>query len=566
MFPKNQARHEASPYSGQCFAKRVARIGVRFAWLLCATIAASAQADTFTVTNTGNSGAGSLRQAILNANAMQVTVGTLCAPHSVAFAIPGAGPHTIQPLSALPAFDIAITVDGYSQPGAVQNNLFDGDNAILKVEVDGSLAGPVDGFTMRVKSSTLCSGTGSVIRGLVINRFAGSAIAVGEGPCTVGINCQVGNIRIAGNFIGTDVTGMLARGNGAALASAALRFGKGSLHVIVGDEDATVGGPSQFLPQSRNVISGNLGDAVAMSSTSSMPIDLSASHVVRSNYIGIAANGITALPNAGRGITAGLNTAQIAIYDNLISANASDGVAILDSVSPGTAVIGNGIGIGVGAVPLGNAGNGVLASGAATGVTLGRKYLTVPFGQPSIANNGGAGVFVDDVAQLDIVNGSIGRNAGLAIDLAPVGVTPNDPADADAGPNEGLNKPIINPVVVDATTGIATISGALNAAPNSNYEIHFYTSASCGTSSSGDGEVFFQFSPGPITASVTTNAAGDAPFSRQTSFLPTNQFLTALTRRFATVPGPSALIVSEFSACRQIVSSTDLIFSNGFDG
>jgi len=566
MCLKNHSDHETISGNRHCFAKQAARIRVRFAWLVCATIAASAQADTFTVTNAANSGAGSLRQAILNANAMQVTAGTLCAPHTIEFAIPGAGPHTIQPMSALPGFDIAITIDGYSQPGAVQNSLFDGDNAILKIEVDGSLAGPVNGFTMRVKSSTLCSGTGSVIRGLVINRFGGAAIAVGEGPCTVGIPCQVGNIRIAGNFIGTDVTGMLARGNGAAATSAALRFDKGSLHVIVGDEDANVGGPSQFLPQSRNVISGNLGDAVAMSSTSSMPIDLSASHVVRSNYIGVAADGVSALPNAGRGITAGLNTAQIAIYDNLISANGSDGVAILDSVSPGTAVIGNGIGIGVAAVPLGNVGNGVRVSGAATGVTLGRKYLTVPFAQPSIANNGGAGVFVADVAQLDVVNGSIGRNAGLAIDLAPVGVTPNDIGDADAGPNEGLNKPIIHSVIVNPSNGVGTITGVLNAAPNSTYDMHFYTSATCGTSGSGDGEVFFQLSPPPITASVTTNAAGDATISRQSSFLPVGLFLTALTRRFATVPGPAALIVSEFSACRQIVSAAELIFSNGFEG
>jgi len=261
-----------------------------------------------------------------------------------------------------------------------------------------------------------------------------------------------------------------------------------------------------------------------------------------------------------------LNTAQIAIYDNLISANGSDGVAILDSVSPGTAVIGNGIGIGVAAVPLGNVGNGVRVSGAATGVTLGRKYLTVPFAQPSIANNGGAGVFVADVAQLDVVNGSIGRNAGLAIDLAPVGVTPNDIGDADAGPNEGLNKPIIHSVIVNPSNGVGTITGVLNAAPNSTYDMHFYTSATCGTSGSGDGEVFFQLSPPPITASVTTNAAGDATISRQSSFLPVGLFLTALTRRFATVPGPAALIVSEFSACRQIVSAAELIFSNGFEG
>jgi hypothetical protein len=47
--------------------------------------------------------------------------------------------------------------------------------------------------------------------------------------------------------------------------------------------------------------------------------------------------------------------------------------------------------------------------------------------------------------------------------------------------------------------------------------------------------------------------------------LPPGKFLTAFARRFATQGVASALIVSEFSACRQILPLPPLIFSNGFE-
>src|SRR5262245_27768694 len=72
---------------------------------------------TFTVVNTNDTGAGSLRQAILDANA-QANVG---GPDRVEFNIPGSGVHTITPLSALPDITDPGTIDGYTQPGAVMN-------------------------------------------------------------------------------------------------------------------------------------------------------------------------------------------------------------------------------------------------------------------------------------------------------------------------------------------------------------------------------------------------------------------------------------------------------------
>jgi hypothetical protein len=121
---------------------------------------------TFTVLNTDDAGAGSLRQAILNANAS-------AGADSIAFNIPGGGVHTISPLSALPAMTDAtgIVLDGYSQPGSSPNTLAVGDNAVLAVELDGSLAGSgAIGLSLTSDNNT--------IRGLVINRFSSHGISI----------------------------------------------------------------------------------------------------------------------------------------------------------------------------------------------------------------------------------------------------------------------------------------------------------------------------------------------------------------------------------------------------
>src|SRR5436190_1596225 len=112
-----------------CKSKPVVRRGgiVLMAWAfsLCA------QAATFTVTNTNDSGAGSLRQAIVDANGN-------AGLDTVAFNIPGAGVHTITPLSSLPYFTDPVFLDGYTQPGSSVNTDPIGTNAVLLIELDGS--------------------------------------------------------------------------------------------------------------------------------------------------------------------------------------------------------------------------------------------------------------------------------------------------------------------------------------------------------------------------------------------------------------------------------------------
>ena len=84
--------------------------------------------------NTNDSGPGSLRQAIFNANANPGL-------DTIAFAIPGAGMHTISPTSPLPNITDPVVIDGYTQPGSSPNTLANGDNAVLLIELNGSGTG-----------------------------------------------------------------------------------------------------------------------------------------------------------------------------------------------------------------------------------------------------------------------------------------------------------------------------------------------------------------------------------------------------------------------------------------
>src|SRR5438874_2028732 len=94
----------------------------------------------FPVINTANSGAGSLRQAILDANAHP---NDLDERDRIEFNIVGDGVQTIRPTSALPAVTDPVVIDGYSQPGTSMNTDPAGFNAVLAIELDGSLAGPL---------------------------------------------------------------------------------------------------------------------------------------------------------------------------------------------------------------------------------------------------------------------------------------------------------------------------------------------------------------------------------------------------------------------------------------
>src|ERR1043166_1005265 len=131
-------------------------------------------------------------------------------------------------------------------------------------------------------------GNNNLIGGLTPG--AGNLIS-GNGSTGLDISdtAATGN-TIQGNFIGTDLTGTNALPNGNTGLS--IEYAAGNL----------IGGTS---PGSRNVISGNGGYGLGI------VYDSASNNVVQGNYVGLAADGATALPNF-----AGLRTVNA--HDNLI--------------------------------------------------------------------------------------------------------------------------------------------------------------------------------------------------------------------------------------------------------
>ena len=519
-----------------------------------------AAALTFTVTTTADTGAGSLRQAILDANLQQ---STQCLQQRIVFAIPGAGPHTIRPLSPLPPVLVPTEIDGYSQPGASPNSQFNGSNAVLRIELDGSAAGATGGITLGVGAVGICGGGGSRLRGLAINRFAGPAITIGQTGCPA-VPCAVGGVIIQGNFIGTDITGTLALGNGN-VATPAIQVGTRSVNNVIGEQALEAGGGTSPNPALRNLISGNAGDAIGFApSVVEFP---SALNSVRGNYIGLDAAGTALLPNGGDGINLRDYVGTLSVSDNLIGGNAGDG---LDANGPGIRVsLGrNGIGVGIGGVAAGNGGDGVRAAGGAT-VTVGGNYPGLFPPLPSIGYNAGAGAYVEGASFLDVIGAPLAANAGLGIDIAPRGVNANDLLDADGGPNHGLNVPLVDAVETDVAALTTRYSGRLQTEPNASFELILYASTACDPSGAGEGLRRLSNSfGGPLLPTLTTDAAGDAVFDftttiTQAPFVPVGQAVTAVARRFA--PGQvSTIEVSEFSNCA-IVRAAGVLFADGFE-
>ncbi len=140
--------------------------------LTSATSAAFNIVNPFAVTNTNDSGAGSLRQAIINANQ---TAGR----QTISFNISGTAPFKIIVASPLPTVNNAV-IDAATQPG------FNGSPIIELTKADG--ANGFDGLTIN----------STIIKGLVINKFL------------FGISVRGSDCVIQGNYIGTNAAGNAA--------------------------------------------------------------------------------------------------------------------------------------------------------------------------------------------------------------------------------------------------------------------------------------------------------------------------------------------------------------------
>ena len=359
------------------------------------------------VTNTNDDGAGSLRQAIIDAN-------STAAKSIIEFNIPGDGPHRIEPASRFQNIVNPIVIDGTSQPGwevgnpmiiidgsnvpireqglylineahnseirglviggyrpgddgfngfaivaETNNNIFQGN--FLGIDADGETAIPNSrGIQIMNASNNLIGGTTAEARNVISGNLA-IGVAIFGNQIRPGPNSF--DNKIIGNYFGTNAEGTAAVGN------------NDNIQVAEGAQNTIIGG---LTPEERNIISGAnfRGIVIAFEGTENTQII--------GNFIGTDVTGTNAIPNTNRAINL-LQGARNNIIGgteegarNIISGNASYAIAFqFSDASPGTVpvtnnvVVGNYIGVDVtGTTALPN-NDGILFSGLSENNVIG---------------------------------------------------------------------------------------------------------------------------------------------------------------------------------------------------
>jgi CSLREA domain-containing protein/uncharacterized repeat protein (TIGR01451 family) len=241
--------------------------------VLSGIFAASLEAVTITVNSTAdvvaNDGQCTLREAIVaaNTNTSSGAMAGECAAGSpgldtIAFSLP-AGVQTIGVTSLLPDITEPLLIDGYTKSDASANTLAVGDNAVINVVLKPSPpSASVNGLKLALGSS------GSTIRGLYFQLFAGSAIIVEKSD----------NDVIVGNFMGINNATPIGFGDGVG----AIALNPSSL--TPNPSNTRIGGTT---PAERNVIA---------SANYDIEVDAATGTVIEGNYLGTFPNGTSAPP------------------------------------------------------------------------------------------------------------------------------------------------------------------------------------------------------------------------------------------------------------------------------
>ncbi|HEY3242471.1 MAG TPA: right-handed parallel beta-helix repeat-containing protein [Phycisphaerae bacterium] len=241
------------------------------------------------------------------------------------------------------------------------------------------------GVVIDGSANNTVGGSSAAARNIISGNTLAAAIAVSGAGAT-------GNL-VQGNYIGTDVNGVAAFGNGDGVV------------VSGGAANTQIGGVN---PGERNVISDNNNDGVRITGSASGTL-------VRGNLIGTNAAGTLPLGNGGEGVnvaaTAGPGNViggAVAGARNVISTNGADGIRLASAASTvqanfiGTDITGSAFGFG-------NALNGILIDNAANNLIGGSGALLGNV----ISRNGSAGISIDGAGASGngVHNNIIGLNA-----------------------------------------------------------------------------------------------------------------------------------------------------------
>jgi hypothetical protein len=487
-------------------------------------------ATVLTVTTAADSGLGSLRQAMLDAN-QSINL------NRIHFDIGGScGPRLISLLTPLPQVLGSLVIDGYTQMGAVRNTQDTGNNGALCIVLQqptGSFANSAFVVTAGADPSVSLR-----VDGIGFSNFLLGAITLGGGNGHSVVGSQfggvVGNIDLLPSGYGVQ-TGAAMRG-------------------------VTIGGVE---PEDRNTITESVLAGVSIAAASAGEF---ADATIENNYIGLARGGSISEGN-GKGII--IRGAGNRVLRNTISSNAGIGIDIDGATATDNIIEYNRIGRTASLCILGcergNGAQGVLIHDGATRNQI--RYNDVWYNQADgIAVTGAE---VNPIFQNDFVD-----NVGEPIDLGANGRTFND-NDSAPLPSGAGNRNQNFPVLTQASGGqqIGRASGTL-ASVNGWFRVDFYALDVCSTT---PGEVSEgRFHLGSVMVQISNATGGvdgtgsfsNARIERQNDvdFFAAPRVIVATATRYSANPfaGGKRLHTSEFSVCRSYANTGEL-FQSGFE-
>jgi len=448
-----------------------------------------------TVVNTNDTGQGSLRQFVTNANALGngglAQAGRPAGNESAIFMIsngtsaPGlraslnyfsGGVATFSPATTLPTITDPAVLDAQTQPGWTS----------APILVLAGNAGAGSGLTITAGSST--------VRGFVINGFSAG------GAAGISISGAGGN-TIEGNYVGTDAAG-----------AASVQNYNG---IFIDDSDGNFIGGSAI--SQRNVLSGNRWNGIRLDPDTS-------GTTIRGNYIGVNAAGTAAVPNA-LGVyfwQAPNNTVGGTApgEGNVVSGNSQMGIYLVYAEASGNVIQGNTVGLNAArtaAVPNGAHGVEICCSGnGGSNNTIGGLAAGAA---NVISGNGRLGVHIQAGTGNGILGNPIYGNGWIGIDLGNDNVTLNNGTKNGSLPNSDMDFPVFTSTVLNGST--LTLSGYVGDAPNdtdfANARVEIFKSDNDG-SGYGEGQTYLGF--------VTTDASGNFSGSMTVSGLSAGDRIT----------------------------------------
>jgi titin len=343
--------------------------------------------------------------------------------------------------------------------------------------------------------------------GVAGNTIGGSSPALGNviSGNTMGVQLKGGGAVVQNNRVGTNPSGTF-----------------GGLGNFYGVE---IEGPANQIIS--NQISGN-NTGLYLTTTNA------ASNVIQGNLIGTGATGNTGLANTGFGVHVtgqahnNLIGGTTAAQRNVISGNTTaDGIELDGVGTSGNTISGNYIGVGAdGSTSLPNFDGVVLYSGPSNNTIGG----TTPGSGNVIAFNLHGGVAIGNgladtaVTGNAILGNSIYGNVSPGIDLAHNGITANDFNDADTGPNNLQNYPLLTSAFVYSGNYLV-IQGTLNSSANTTYRIEFFANTSADASGFGQGQTYLGYIN--VTTSSNPNNAAFTAVLYLASPPPAGSFISA---------------------------------------